>query len=135
VRRPFSLRAVSGRSAAARLARTPLIPKVGAPRAPDTPSPGRPTRRVSRTGRPGLPRERRAAPLRRAGRVALVQPPDFIPSAVLRRRWACLSMCGSGRAPICQRPCSSGGLIADSLCQSHEIARLSSPNRLCVRGF
>jgi len=31
------------------------------------PSPGRPTRRGSRTGRPGLPRERRAASLRRAG--------------------------------------------------------------------
>ncbi|RYG58092.1 MAG: hypothetical protein EON56_00705 [Alphaproteobacteria bacterium] len=35
--------------------------------APDTPSPGRPTQRGSRTGRPGLPRERRAASLRRAG--------------------------------------------------------------------
>ncbi len=44
-----------------------VIPNVGAPRAPDTPSPGRPTRRGSRTGRPGLPRERRAASLRRAG--------------------------------------------------------------------
>ncbi len=45
----------------------PDIPRIGAPRAPDTPSPGRPTRRGSRTGRPGLPRERRAASLRRAG--------------------------------------------------------------------
>jgi hypothetical protein len=45
----------------------PRFHKVGAPRAPDPPGPGRPTRRGSRTGRPGLPRERRAASLRRAG--------------------------------------------------------------------
>lgn len=36
-------------------------------RASVTPSPGRPTRCGSRTGRTGLPRERRAASLRRAG--------------------------------------------------------------------
>ena len=44
-----------------------LTDHVGAPSAPDTPSPGRPTRSRSRTGRPGLPRERRAASLRRGG--------------------------------------------------------------------
>lgn len=80
MRRPFSLRAVSGRSAAGTSGAHPLTPNVGAPRAPDTPSPGRPTRRGSRTGRPGLPRERRAASLRRAGAggPASAAPPDAV---------------------------------------------------------